>query len=97
MSHQLRKDPAAFTPAKLGAWCLLLVTLSFFFLVLLLIVVGLAILLIWTLAELVKLGYGPEFFILWMYSLEAVWPAQPQRIKALAQQADTAHHDCYFL
>ncbi len=66
MSHRLLKDLAAFTPAKLEAWCRLLVALSFFFLVLLFVVIVLAIILVWTLAELGKLGYGPEFFILWM-------------------------------
>jgi len=69
MSHRLLKDLAAFTPAKLEAWCRVLVTLSFFFLVLLLVVFVLAILLVWTLSELDKLGYGPAFFILWMCSV----------------------------
>lgn len=64
------KDLAAFTPAKLEAWCRLLVALSFFFLVLLFVVIVLAIILVWTLAELGKLGYGPEFFILLMKFLK---------------------------
>ena len=69
MSHRLLKDLAAFTPAKLEAWCRLLVALSFFFLVLLLVAIVLAITLVWTLRELDKLGYGPAFFILWMCSV----------------------------
>jgi len=68
MSHRLLKDLAAFTPAKLEAWRRVIVSLSFFFLVLLLLVMVLAILLVWTLSELNKLGYGPAFFILWMCS-----------------------------
>ncbi len=70
MSHRLLKDLAAFTPAKLEAWCRLLVALGFFFLVLLFVVIVLAVLLVWTLAELAKLGYGPGFFILLMKFLK---------------------------
>ena len=70
MSHRLLKDLAAFTPAKLEAWCPLLVALSFVFLILLFVVLVLAVLLVWTLAELDKLGYGPGFFILLMKFLK---------------------------
>lgn len=52
MSHRLLKDLAAFTPAELEAWCRLLVALSF-----LLLVLALAIILVWTLPRLGKLGY----------------------------------------
>lgn len=64
MSHRLLKDLAAFTPAKLEAWRRVIISLSFFFLILLFVVIVLAVLLVWTLAELDKLGYGPGFFIL---------------------------------
>lgn len=70
MSHRLFRILAAFTPAKLEAWCRLLVALSFVFLILLFVVLVLAVLLVWTLAELDKLGYGPGFFILLMKFLK---------------------------
>jgi hypothetical protein len=66
MSNRLLKDLAAFTPAKLEAWRRVIVSLSFFFLVLLLFVLVVAIILVWTLIELDKLGYGPGFFITMM-------------------------------
>lgn len=69
MSHRLFRILAAFTPAKLEAWRRVIISLSFFFLVLLLVFFVLAILLVWTLCELDKLGYGPMFFILWKCSV----------------------------
>jgi hypothetical protein len=70
MSHRLLKILAAFTPAKLEAWRRLILTLIIFFLVLLLFVLAVAVILVWTLTDLDKLGYGPEFFILLMKFLK---------------------------
>jgi hypothetical protein len=70
MSHRLFRILASFTPAKLKAWRRVIISLSFFFLILLFVVLVLAVLLVWTLAELDKLGYGPGFFILLMKFLK---------------------------
>ena len=63
MSHRLLKILAAFTPAKLEAWRRFILTLIIFVLVLLLFVLVVAVILVWTLTDLAKLGYGPGFFI----------------------------------
>ena len=72
MSHRLLKVFASLTPAKLKAWRRFIVILGFFFLVLLVVVLVLALLLVWTLSELDKLGYGPVFFMLRM-GLASPW------------------------
>lgn len=58
---------AAMTPAKLKAWRRLIFTLSIFILVVSIFLIIMAIIMASFLDALCKLGYGPEFFILWMY------------------------------